>query len=171
MTTIENSDMVDSGSASPEKPSRKRVGELWAEHAVTSSSFPQVVITISFLITFGIVRTITYGIRDGWLPFGNLTPGGTHIHHYVWGIGILMLVGFVELAFHPERLRSVLGMLYGVAVALVLDEFALLLNLKDVYWTSQGRQSIDAVVIAAGLLLLALLLRTFLRASLHEFRR
>ena len=151
--------------------SRRRIGELWAENAARKGTFPQIVITISFLITFGIVRGITYGIRDGWLPFGNIGADGTHIPHYVWGIGILIVVGFVELAYHPERLRSVLGMLYGVAVALILDEFALLLNLKDVYWTSQGRESIDAVVIAGGLLLLALLLQPFLRATFNEFRR
>ena len=155
----------------PVPESRRQMSELWAEHAIRSKVFPQIVITISFLITFGIVRGITYGIRDGWLPFGNITPGGTHIHHYVWGIGILIVVGFVELAYHPERLRSVLGMLYGVALALVLDEFALLLNLKDVYWTSQGRESLDAVVIAACVLLLAALLRPFFNAAIAERRR
>ncbi len=151
--------------------SRRRVGELWAEHAVKGRAFPQIVITISFLITYGVARGITYGIRDGWLPFGNVSSGGIHIHHYVWGIGTLIVVGFVELAYHPTRLRSVLGVLYGAAVALILDEFALLLNLKDVYWTSQGRQSIDAVVAMAGLLFLALLLRPFLRAAVRESRR
>jgi len=155
----------------PVHESRRQIGELWAEHAIKGKVFPQIVITVSFLITFGIVRTITYGIRDGWLPLSNVSSGGTHIHHYVWGIGILIVVGFVELAYHPERLRSVLGMLYGVALALVLDEFALLLNLKDVYWTSQGRQSIDAVVIAAGVLLLAAFLRPFFTAVISERRR
>jgi hypothetical protein len=155
----------------PERRPRKRFGELWQEHVVHGKSFPQVVITFSFVITFAIVRIITHGIRGGWLPFGNLNEGGDHIHHYVWGIGILIVVGFVELAYHPERLRGVLGMFYGVAVALILDEFALLLNLKDVYWTSQGRESIDAVVIAAGLLFLALLLRPFFHEVIKELRR
>jgi hypothetical protein len=159
------------GRPEPDQPPHRRLGELWQEHVVHGPKFPQVVITISFVLTFAIVRIITHGIRGGWLPFGNVSEGGDHIHHYVWGIGILIVVGFVELAYHPTRLRSVLGTLYGVAVALILDEFALLLNLKDVYWAPQGRESIDAVVIAAALLFLALLLRPFLREVLKEFRR
>lgn len=150
---------------------RKPFPELWAEHVVHAKNLPLIVITASFQITFIVVRVITHGIRGGWLPFGNLEPGGTHIHHYVWGIGIVLLVGYVELAFHPTRLRSVLGVCYGIGAALIVDEFALLLNLKDVYWASQGRESIDAGVIVAGLLLLAVLLRPLLRAVVHEWRR
>jgi hypothetical protein len=159
--------------APPEEPSSadKPFPEIWAEHVIKSKNLPLIVITAAFQLTFIIVRVITHGIRDGWLPFGNLEPGGTHIHHYVWGIGIVLVVGYVELAFHPTRLRSVLGMLYGIGAALIVDEFALLLNLKDVYWASQGRESIDAAIIVSGLLLLAVLLRPFLHAAAHELRR
>lgn len=149
---------------------RARVGELWIEHAATSNVFPQIVIAISFFIAFGVIRGITYGIRYGWLPFGNITPDGTHIHHYVWGIGILLLIGFIEIAYQPRRFRNVFAAAFGIAEALILDEFALLLNLRDVYWTGQGRESIDAVIIAASLLILVILLRPFFRAIVKEFR-
>lgn len=152
-------------------PPHKPLPELWAEHVIHAKNLPLIVITASFQITFIIVRIITHGIRGGWLPLHNVESGGTHIHHYVWGIGIILIVGYVELAFHPKRLRSVLGMFYGIGAALIVDEFALLLNLKDVYWTSQGRESIDAAIIVSGLLLLAVLFHPFVRAMLHEFRR
>jgi hypothetical protein len=98
----------------------------------------------SFATTFATVRGITYSIRDGKGPFGNLSVGGEHLHHYMWGIAMLAGVGAV--AVHgEERLRShpVVALTYGSGLALIVDEFALLLDLKDVYWAKQGRISVD----------------------------
>lgn len=161
----------DAPAERPRRLTRARVGELWIEHAARSPSFPHVLIVTSFLVTFGIVRGIAYGIRDGWLPVGNATAGGTHIHHYVWGIGLLLVVAYVQVAFRPERGRSICCVLFGIAEALILDEFALLLNLRDVYWAGRGRESLDAVVVAASVLLLIAFLRPFFRALWHEGRR
>lgn len=146
------------------------ISGLWAKHVVQSSGFPQVIILLSFLITFGIIRGITYGIKTHTLPFGNVSHGGLHIHHYVWGIGLLLVVGYLQTAFHPHRGRILLTIAYGVATALILDEFALLLNLRDVYWSKQGQESVYAAAIAAGLLALAFLLREFIRAVIKEWR-
>lgn len=149
-----------------------RAHELWLEHAVHAPRFPRFLITLSFQITFLILRGITASIRYHWLPFLHnvQTGGGLHIHHFVWGILLLLAIGYVTIAFGPRR-RNWLALLYGVAAALVLDEFALWLNLQDVYWAKQGRQSIDAAIVALGIFLLAFEGGPFLRAIVREVRR
>jgi hypothetical protein len=99
---------------------------------------------LSFTSTFAVVRGITYSIRAGKGPFHNISAGGEHLHHYLWGIAMLAGVGAV--AVHgDERHRShpAVAMSYGSGLALIVDEFALLLDLKDVYWAKQGRVSVD----------------------------
>ena len=111
--------------------------------------------SVGFLVTFGVVRGITHLIRAGVGPFHNVTSGGLHIHHLVWGILLLLLVGYVwllEIGVGSSWVASLSAVAFGVGAALALDEFALWLNLRDVYWEQQGRQSIDAVLIFAGLL-------------------
>ncbi|HVH63493.1 MAG TPA: hypothetical protein VNA65_07825 [Candidatus Dormibacteraeota bacterium] len=111
--------------------------------------------SLSFLVTFAIVRTITHMIRSGVGPFHNVTAGATHIHHLVWGILLLLLIGFVwlsEKGVGSSWTASLTAIVYGIAAALTLDEFALWLNLRDVYWESQGRLSVDAALLFAGLL-------------------
>ena len=111
--------------------------------------------SLGFLVTFAIVRVITHLIRAGIGPFHNVSSGGLHIHHLVWGILLLLIVGYVwliEEGTGSNWLASASAIAYGVGAALTLDEFALWLNLQDVYWTGPGRVSVDAVVIfAAGL--------------------
>ena len=111
--------------------------------------------SIAFLLTFAIVRIITHLIKAGIGPFHNVSSGGLHIHHLVWGILLLLVVGYIwliEAGTGSNLLSSLTAAGYGVGAALALDEFALWLNLQDVYWTGTGRESIDAVVIfAAGL--------------------
>ncbi len=99
---------------------------------------------LAFTVTFGAVRGITYSIKDGKGPFRNLSVGGEHLHHYMWGIALLAGVGGV--AVHGEdkqRKHPAVPISYGVGLALIVDEFALLLDLKDVYWAKQGRISVD----------------------------
>jgi hypothetical protein len=99
---------------------------------------------LSFTATFAAVRGITYSIRAGRGPFHNISAGGEHLHHYMWGIG--MLAGVGAIAVHgEERQRShpAVAMSYGSGLALIVDEFALLLDLRDVYWAKQGRLSVD----------------------------
>src|ERR1700729_1346900 len=99
---------------------------------------------LSFTGTFTAVRGITYSIRAGRGPFRNLSLGGEHLHHYMWGIGLLTGVGAVAVR-GEERLRRhpAVALSYGSGLALIVDEFALLLDLKDVYWAKQGRISVD----------------------------
>ena len=101
----------------------------------------------AFTTTFAAVRGITYSIRDGKGPFRNVSAGGEHLHHYMWGIG--MLAGVGAIAVHGEqkyRSHPAVAMCYGSGLALIIDEFALLLDLKDVYWAKQGRLSVDIAV-------------------------
>ncbi len=106
-----------------------------------------------FSLTFGFIRTSAHMIRAqvSWWP-GNVEVGGSHIHHLVWGILLLLIFGWLDIALAPgSPLREISAVLFGVGTGLTLDEFALWLNLKDVYWSKQGRASIDAVIIAAGI--------------------
>ena len=99
---------------------------------------------LGFTGTFGLVRAITYSIRAGKGPLHNLSVGGEHLHHYRWGIGMLASVGAV--AVHGEdaqRRHPAVATSYGAGLALIVDEFALLLDLRDVYWARQGRVSVD----------------------------
>ena len=111
--------------------------------------------SLGFLATFGAVRGITHLIRAGAGPFQNVTAGTLHIHHLVWGILLLIAVGYVwllEIGVGSSWVSSLTAIAFGVGAALTLDEFALWLNLRDVYWESQGRVSVDAVVMFGGLL-------------------
>ena len=115
--------------------------------------------SISFFLTFGGVRAVVYAIVHQIPPFHFIQVGGRHIHHLVFGIIILLLVGYgwlCEIGNGADNSSLFLGrlmsILYGVGAALTLDEFALWLNLKDVYWAREGRASIDAVILFGALL-------------------
>jgi hypothetical protein len=107
---------------------------------------------LAFTGTFAGVRGVTHAIRAGKGPFKNLSVGGEHLHHYMWGIGLLAGVGAVAVR-GDEKLRRhpVTGVAYGSGLALIVDEFALLLDLKDVYWAREGRVSVDIGVGASSL--------------------
>lgn len=102
---------------------------------------------LAFTGTFGLVRTITYSIKDGKGPLKNLSLGGTHLHHYLWGILTVSAVGGTVLRGDaPGQRHAVLAAAYGSGLALIVDEFALLLDLQDVYWAKEGRVSVDLAV-------------------------
>jgi hypothetical protein len=111
--------------------------------------------SIGFTVTVAIVRTITLMIHMGVGPVHNVVSGGVHIHHLVWGILLLLAVGFVwmlEIGVGSSWVASLTAIAFGVGAALTLDEFALWLNLSDVYWQRQGRESLEALAIFGGLL-------------------
>ena len=97
--------------------------------------------------------------------------------HLVIGIVALLLIGYVWLLLygfeHQPRRRAfrLTSIAYGAASALVLDEFALWLNLRDVYWQKQGRESVEALALFASLLLWAVLIAPFARAVWRHLRR
>ena len=102
----------------------------------------------SFTATFVGVRALTHWIRAGHGPSGGgLSVGGRHFHHYNIGIGLLAAIGAIALRGHERHRRHpATAVAYGSALALVVDELALLIDLKDVYWANDGRTSVDAAV-------------------------
>ncbi|MGD0165384.1 MAG: hypothetical protein ABSB39_23290 [Candidatus Sulfotelmatobacter sp.] len=117
------------------------------------------VASVSFFLTFAGVRAVVFAVLHNIPPFHFIEHGGSHIHHLVFGIIILLVVGYVWLADigtgvddSSILLSRLMSILYGTGAALTLDEYALWLNLKDVYWSPQGRSSIDAVILFGALL-------------------
>jgi len=105
---------------------------------------------VGLLATFLFVRINTRLIRANvsWWFHDIESEGGTHVHHMVIGVVLMATVGILMIATAPSALLAqALALLFGVGVALTLDEFALILNLQDVYWRKEGRLSVDAVVI------------------------
>lgn len=124
--------------------------DIYSRDIVDAGRQPQFFILVSFLVAFLTVRAITHLIRSGRVKhLHDLSHGGTHIHHMVWGILLLLITGFVSIGLRPDGGWDILAVLFGIGAALTLDEFALWLNLRDVYWTREGRRSIDAVVVVA----------------------
>jgi hypothetical protein len=122
-------------------------------------------ILIAFLCSFGFIRTSAHMIKAqvSWWPGNVETKSGTHIHHLVWGILLLMVCGYLGIAIaDTSPWLELIAILFGIGMGLTLDEFALWLNLEDVYWSQKGRQSIDAVIVAATLLIITLLGLQFL---------
>jgi hypothetical protein len=136
---------------------------------VETGRLPLFCFFVAFLVSFLLIRLSVRMIRAevSWWP-GNVTRGDMHLHHMVFGVIFMVVAGVAGLAVpvHSLGWRAGTAAAFGVGTALVLDEFALILHLRDVYWTSAGRVSIDAVFIAAGLT--ALLLLGVVPAGIHD---
>jgi hypothetical protein len=109
----------------------------------------------AFLLAFLFIRTSARLIRSPRVPWwpGSVTTGsGLHLHHLVWGIVLLLVTGFLGFAVNPASpWEEILAGGFGIGAGLTLDEFALWIYLRDVYWAEEGRASLDAVVVAASL--------------------
>lgn len=108
---------------------------------------PALIMLLAFVITFLLTRGYTRLARvHGW---GSASFGGVHTHHLVFGLVIAFTAAAAEFAFSPEEgvVRLLLAAAFGTGAALVLDEFALVFHLEDVYWEREGRKSVDAVVL------------------------
>jgi hypothetical protein len=131
----------------------------------------------AFGLTFAVTRGITHSIRDQRGPFRNVEVGTRHIHHMTFGILGLLGVGYAwlnEVGLPRDgcqtRSSRLTAALYGAGSALTLDEFALWLNLQDDYWTKQGRESIDAVVLFGALLSAGASARHHIADLVHKLR-
>jgi len=107
---------------------------------------------VAFLGSYLFIRTSARLIRSPrvpWWPGSVVTESGLHLHHLVWGILLLLVSGFLGFALDPGSPRTeILAAAFGIGAGLTLDEFALWVHLKDVYWKEEGRASFDAVVMA-----------------------
>jgi hypothetical protein len=130
----------------------------WHRDVIAAGKLPLMLCFLAFVGTFLTTRMITRLIRSGRGPFRNqVTASGTHIHHSVPGI-ILLIIGAFTAVAGPDGLgwRSFAGILVGIGTSLVLDEFAMILHLQDVYWSGEGQLSVEAVTLTAACLGLAL---------------
>jgi hypothetical protein len=143
---------------------------LYDHHIVDTGRQPQFFVLLSFLLTFLVVRTIAHTIRSGRsIRFvRNMRAGETHIHHLVPGIILLLVAGYLGVAIDRSRLEIV-AIIFGVGAALTLDEFALWLHLRDVYWEREGRTSIDAVIVTATILGIFVIGGQFFLEAAKEF--
>ncbi len=116
-----------------------------------------------FLGAFALVRISTWGIRDQWWPFREVSVGGRHIHHFVPGIVLGFAAGTAALLTESEALEDRLAVPLGVGMGLTFDEAALLLDLRDVYWTREGLLSVQLSLGATAILSVAILTRRMLR--------
>ena len=130
---------------------------LWDENVIEPGRTALVVCFLAFIATFVITRVIVRMIRSGRGPFRDNSVGGVHVHHIVPGIILLILGGIIALGGLGQGWDITGGFFFGVGLALVLDEFALVLHLEDVYWESEGRLSVDAVFVLAAILVMLIL--------------
>jgi hypothetical protein len=115
-------------------------------------------VLVAFLVSFLAIRTSARLTRSvSWWP-GGVKSGDVHIHHLVWGICLMMFAGFLAFAMPLEYpWWHTFAIAFGVGVGFTLDEFALWVRLKDVYWSEEGRSSLDAVVVATAFAALVVL--------------
>lgn len=116
-----------------------------------------------FLGAFALVRLSTWGIRDQWWPFHNVSVGGRHIHHFVPGILLAFSAGTAALLTEDDTVEQRLAIPMGAGIGLTFDEAALLLDLRDVYWTREGLLSVQLSLGATAILSIAILTLRMLR--------
>jgi len=130
------------------------------QQIVHTGRLPLFCFFVAFVLCFGFIRLSVRLIRARvrWWP-GDVVAGDVHVHHMVFGVVLMGVGGVAQLAapLYSPGWRSAAAAVFGLGMALVLDEFALILHLRDVYWTNEGRVSVDAVFVAAGVTALLLL--------------
>jgi hypothetical protein len=151
---------------------KTKVGDLFHLHVHDRPRRRLLLAAIGFFVTFAVARSMAYAAYREIRPFHYIYVGQTHVHHLVWGVLLLLVVGFCWLievgtgdrgsSLFASRLMS---LLYGVGAALTLDEFALWLHLQEgVYWTRRDFVSLDAIVLFGAALLIGMWGRKFLKA-------
>ena len=150
--------------------------DFWNDQIVAEEKQGLFFVLVGFLLSFGFIRMSTRLMRSPkvpWWPGSVVSESGVHVHHLVFGIVTMMIagaVGFTVLGDSPWA--EICAFAFGIGAGLTIDEFALWVYLEDVYWSEEGRVSIDATVIAAGfmgLLLLGFTPFDFKTGSIDQF--
>ena len=127
------------------------LNEWWVDEIAHGYKGPLLLSFAAFVVTFVTTRTITRLIRDGRGPFHNVSSGGVHMHHSTPGVVLLIVGGFTAVGSPPLSVWTYLaGVLVGVGASLVLDEFAMIFRLQDVYWSQEGQLSVNVVTLAGA---------------------
>ena len=128
----------------------------WQNEVVVGYKGPLLLSCVAFVVAFVTTRTITRLIRAGKGPFHNVSSGGVHMHHSTPGVVLLILGGFTAVGSPPLSVWTyIAGVLVGIGASLVLDEFAMIFRLQDVYWSQEGQLSVNIVTLAAACIGLA----------------
>ena len=157
---------------------RTKLRDIYRHHFGDTRRERLFLASFAFFTAVAVVRGITIAIHNDIGPFHNVTMHGRHIHHLVWGILLLLLVGYswlLQIGTEADASARLMGritsLLYGVAAALILDEFALWLNLSDVYWQREGRESYEAMALFGGMLAVGILGKPFFAAVARDLTR
>ena len=148
------------------RPRRPRTRSRSRSAATTTAPRSETVLfnlLAGFLGSFATVRLSTWAIRDRWGPFRNVQVRGHHIHHFVPGILIAFTSGTIALLTENDELEQRLAVPMGAGIGLTFDEAALLLDLRDVYWTREGLLSVQLSLGATAILSTAILTLRMLR--------
>src|SRR4051794_10778225 len=153
------------------RPKRENVGltmsasasflsDFWHDQLVAHDRQALFLVLISSLAAFGFIRVsarLSRSPRFAWWPGSVVSESGVHLHHLVWGICLMIAGGALGFAlFSTSPGREICAVVFGIGTGFTIDEFALWVYLDDVCWSDEGRSSIDAVVVAAALMLLVL---------------
>ena len=126
-------------------------GSWWYDNIVEPGKLPMLLCLGAFVVTFVLTRAITRMIRAGIGPFkNNVSAGGLHIHHAVPGILLLIFGALMAIRGPDSPWIEIAAIVVGVGTSLILDEFALILHLEDVYWTDEGRVSVELAGLTAA---------------------
>ncbi|MDT0264907.1 hypothetical protein RM844_01245 [Streptomyces sp. DSM 44915] len=132
--------------------------DWWYRNIVEPGKLPLLLALLAFVLSFAVTRCVTRLIRAGRGPFHDVSAGGHHVHHVVPGVLLMLVGGFGGVAAGGTGwVAAALAVVFGVGAGLVLDEFALILYMQDVYWSEQGRQSVELVMVTTALVTMLLL--------------
>ncbi len=135
------------------------IGDFWQDQIVANDRVSIFLVFAGFLGSFLFIRTSArLGRSTTWWPGSVVTDDGLHLHHLVWGIFLMMGSGVLAFALHTEDGWFYLcAALFGIGMGMTIDEFALWIYLKDVYWSHEGRASIDAALYVTAIIGLILI--------------
>jgi ABC-type amino acid transport system permease subunit len=127
------------------------VSRWWQDEVVQGFKGPLLLSFVAFVLTFILTRMVTRMIRAGKGPFHNISDGGVHLHHSTPGVVLLVTGGFGAVGAQARSPWAyAAAALVGVGASLVLDEFAMILHLQDVYWSQEGQLSVNVVTLTAA---------------------
>jgi hypothetical protein len=137
------------------------ITDFWEDQLVSNSRQGLFLVLVGFLCSFGFIRLSTRLMRSPrvpWWPGSVVSDSGVHLHHLVFGIMLMGISGTLGFWFFDSGIWMELSaLLFGIGIGLTIDEFALFIYLDDVYWSAEGRSSIDATVLAVAAMMLLLL--------------
>ena len=137
------------------------ISDFWNDQLVAHDRQWLFLVLLGLVLSFGFIRLSTRLMRSPrvpWWPGIVVSEGGVHVHHLVFGIVLMIAAGTISFAgFATSPIYEICAFGFGVGIGLTIDEFALWLYLEDVYWSKEGRSSVDAAVIATALMGMALI--------------